>query len=255
MLKQNHLTLKKPFYKNWSFWFVVIYLLIILIYTCLFISSDGDNVLLSSNELGDFLAGSFAPLAFLFLYLGYRQQGEALKEQSTELANSVAEQKNLIRIHEEEQREKHFQALPNFQILKEKSERYSQPYLVDDDEGNTVDDGEEEILDVSFELKNFGEVAKNVLIKSIKNYPSYRKEAYQLPHEASIKILLSFDEQTIDQLEKGAEILNTLELTYTNIYGKAYTKIIDYSLCFQQCPEACETFTDFRVEIKSNDQN
>ena len=48
------------------------------------------------NEVGDFLAGVFAPLAFFWLVRGYYQQGEelrqntqALKMQSDELANSV----------------------------------------------------------------------------------------------------------------------------------------------------------------------
>ncbi|MFG0353569.1 hypothetical protein ACF8LD_04985 [Pseudomonas sp. zbq_5] len=48
------------------------------------------------NELGDFAAGVFAPLAFLWLVLGYRQQGKELREssdalraQSEELRRSV----------------------------------------------------------------------------------------------------------------------------------------------------------------------
>lgn len=48
------------------------------------------------NALGDFAAGVFAPLAFLWLVLGYLQQGEdlqhsteALKLQARELSQSV----------------------------------------------------------------------------------------------------------------------------------------------------------------------
>lgn len=54
------------------------------------------------NEIGDFLAGSFGPVAFLWLVLGYLQQGrelrlnsEALNLQAEELANSVAQQKEI----------------------------------------------------------------------------------------------------------------------------------------------------------------
>lgn len=57
---------------------------------------------LSLNELGDFLAGAFAPLAFYWLVLGFFQQGkelrnsvEALNNQAQELARSAQEQKNL----------------------------------------------------------------------------------------------------------------------------------------------------------------
>ncbi|MCI1022591.1 hypothetical protein HWD96_10130 [Pseudomonas putida] len=52
------------------------------------------------NELGDFAAGAFGPLAFLWLVLGYRQQGvelrissEALIEQAKELKLSVEQQR------------------------------------------------------------------------------------------------------------------------------------------------------------------
>lgn len=51
------------------------------------------------NEVGDFLAGAFGPVAFLWLVLGFLQQGEELKQgtealllQATELKNSVEQQ-------------------------------------------------------------------------------------------------------------------------------------------------------------------
>lgn len=51
------------------------------------------------NELGDFAAGAFGPLAFLWLVLGFRQQGRelqlssaALQQQAVELQNSVEQQ-------------------------------------------------------------------------------------------------------------------------------------------------------------------
>jgi hypothetical protein len=57
------------------------------------------------NEWGDFLAGIFAPLAFLWLVLGYMQQGEelrlstkALNLQAEELNNSVQQQRELVEV-------------------------------------------------------------------------------------------------------------------------------------------------------------
>ena len=51
------------------------------------------------NEVGDFLAGAFGPVAFLWLVLGFLQQGEELRQgtealllQATELKNSVEQQ-------------------------------------------------------------------------------------------------------------------------------------------------------------------
>ena len=57
------------------------------------------------NEWGDFLSGCFAPLAFLWLVLGYLQQGDelrlstdALRLQAEELKNSVEQQRELVEV-------------------------------------------------------------------------------------------------------------------------------------------------------------
>ena len=57
------------------------------------------------NEVGDFLAGVFGPLAILWLVLGFLQQGkelrqntEALELQAEELSNSVHQQEELVEI-------------------------------------------------------------------------------------------------------------------------------------------------------------
>lgn len=57
-------------------------------------------LLMEPNEIGDFLAGAFGPLAILWLILGFFQQGielrqntDALKLQANELKNSVEQQK------------------------------------------------------------------------------------------------------------------------------------------------------------------
>ncbi len=60
---------------------------------------------MTPNEWGDFFAGSFAPLAFFWLVLGYLQQGdelrlstEALQLQAEELSNSVQQQRALVEV-------------------------------------------------------------------------------------------------------------------------------------------------------------
>lgn len=89
---------------------------------------------ISLNELGDFLAGAFGPLAIFWLVLGFFQQGrelqnsiETLKLQANELANSVQQQKELVSVakagleHEKEQfeldlSERKKSKLPRFKI-------------------------------------------------------------------------------------------------------------------------------------------
>jgi hypothetical protein len=60
------------------------------------------------NAWGDFFAGFFAPLAFLWLVLGYMQQGEELRNsrdalllQAKELKNSVEQQSELVKVQAE----------------------------------------------------------------------------------------------------------------------------------------------------------
>lgn len=68
-----------------------------------------DLLALQPNAFGDFLAGTFAPLAFLWLVLGFLQQGDELRYsadalwlQSKELQNSVEQQRELVKVTREE---------------------------------------------------------------------------------------------------------------------------------------------------------
>jgi hypothetical protein len=72
--------------------------------TLLFLKSPELSAM-SPNAWGDFFAGAFAPLAFLWLVLGYLQQGEelrlstaALRLQAEELRNSVEQQRALVEV-------------------------------------------------------------------------------------------------------------------------------------------------------------
>ena len=60
---------------------------------------------LTLNEVGDFFAGAFGPLAIFWVVLGFFQQGkelrnsvETLKLQASELANSVEQQRELVSV-------------------------------------------------------------------------------------------------------------------------------------------------------------
>lgn len=60
---------------------------------------NADNMEL--NEWGDFLAGVTAPLAFLWLVVGYFQQGSELRIQAHELSSSVKQQKDMAKAMQE----------------------------------------------------------------------------------------------------------------------------------------------------------
>ena len=50
------------------------------------------------HEAGDFMSGFFAPVAFLWLILGYMQQGEELKENTKALAQQKEEYSKSVKI-------------------------------------------------------------------------------------------------------------------------------------------------------------
>lgn len=63
----------------------------------------------SWNEFGDFLAGAFSPIAFLWLILGYLQQQRELQQntraleiQAEELKNSVEQYKAMVKVANEQ---------------------------------------------------------------------------------------------------------------------------------------------------------
>lgn len=96
----------------WGIVGTVIWLLIIFLFAVL----NGYELPSSLNELGDALAGIFAPVAFLWLILGYLQQGKqldqntraleqqekALQLQIDEMRESVKQQEELARIQREQ---------------------------------------------------------------------------------------------------------------------------------------------------------
>lgn len=76
---------------------------------CIIVLGFNLTLMKSWNEFGDFLAGAFSPVAFLWLVLGFVQQQkelqqntEALKLQADELKNSVDQYKEMVSIAREQ---------------------------------------------------------------------------------------------------------------------------------------------------------
>lgn len=73
------------------------------------IGVDKNVLAMKADELGTFLGGIFAPLAFLWLVLGFKQQGEELRNsadalwlQGEELRNSVEQQRSMVGLTREQ---------------------------------------------------------------------------------------------------------------------------------------------------------
>ncbi|ELY2765872.1 hypothetical protein SMC44_001346 [Cronobacter malonaticus] len=86
----------------------------------------------SWNEFGDFLAGAFSPVAFLWLVLGYIQQQKELQQntlalelQAQELKNSVEQYKEMVSVA----REQLLADRESFEVSKREKERQYKPII------------------------------------------------------------------------------------------------------------------------------
>lgn len=90
--------------KRFYFGLIISILWLLIVFVNIYLLR-ADAFAMKPNEWGDFFAGVFAPLAFLWLVLGYLQQGEELKLstkalllQAEELKNSVEQQRELVEV-------------------------------------------------------------------------------------------------------------------------------------------------------------
>jgi len=234
--KQNKLE-EKPFYKRWSFWFVFFYILFVIFYTIAFKTSSGENVLLASNELGDFLAGVFAPLAFLFLYLGYKQQGQELKQntralrlQADELRENVKVQNEIMKIQQQEQAAKHFSVQP---ILKYDScsvavnQRQENIY---DAHGETIDVGDSYLeLMISFNIQCQVNSAYRIkVINALDN--SIEDQIVKIDQDKNSPVSITIYEDQIEDLLIENEFDLFFYIEFFDVYGKSFQQKIKINI-------------------------
>ena len=119
------------------------------------------------NEVGDFLAGAFSPLAFLWLVVGFFQQGEELKRstealelQARELNLNVQQQAELVKVGRDEL------ALSQEALRQAdaREQRQLQPRLRLKVKSRTGGYGSQ--AEVVFELQNFGHSITELAITS-----------------------------------------------------------------------------------------
>lgn len=96
---------------------IYLFLILILVFKTADYSGDkGGFFGLTLNEWGDFLAGAFAPPAFLWLILGYLQQGEELKHSTEALKAQKEELNRLALLAEVNERQKAVRECPIIEL-------------------------------------------------------------------------------------------------------------------------------------------
>ncbi|OJK06370.1 hypothetical protein [Acinetobacter baumannii] len=197
---------------------------------------------LPPNEIGDFLAGAFSPLAFLFLILGYLQNTQALKMQSKELKAStdalnqqaiqltknVEEQRRLFSVTKQELEIKHFEARPHLTF-------YSYPFTITEKEfpsyhedGSIIDMDYQEVADIAIFIDNKGEVARLISFEELNSdFDDFNIEIYELASRQKTKVDFELMGERLACLQKESMQDLKLKITYHDKYGRQYSEILE----------------------------
>lgn len=226
------------FIKNWIYIILILYILFILIYSFYFIKSDGENVLLASNELGDFLAGFFSPIAFLFLVLGYIQQGkelrqntDALKLQVEELKQNVIAQNKLVQIQQQELESKHFSVRPYLIFDQYKISVNRRQDSIYNEDGEAIDISDEIYYELDVYFRIFCQVNNAYGVRVINNYNnSIESQLPQISQGNSEIVILTLHESQVDSLVKNDEFDLLIHIEYFDSYGKSLEQKINFHI-------------------------
>ena len=132
------------------------------------------------NEWGDVFAGFFSPVAFLWLVLGYMQQGEelrnstaTLKLQADELKNSVEQQTQLVEVSRQQMRQE-------MEVVREERElrhEAARPRFVFRHGGTS---GGPSGLTYSVQIINIGNTATNLLLAFDPPIGNFSRQGFDL---------------------------------------------------------------------------
>lgn len=189
-----------------------IYLIVVFV----FIGVNGLTVMKSWNEFGDFLAGLFSPVAFLWLVLGYLQQQkelqqntEALRLQAEELKNSVDQYKQMVSIAKE-QLTSDLTKIQDEKLIREN--QHKPDIKIGALRFQSRSGG---IYTFKTEVYSDQREARNVLIEFVNGFGNYKKE-----HRPVVKssFFLRENQMRIDELPEEVEVI----ITFESVLGKKY---------------------------------
>lgn len=200
-------------------------LTVVYILAFLGIASNWNLEKLDPNEVGDFLAGFFAPLAFLWLVIGYLQNNTAIKLQSQELKHSVQAldlQTQELKYSVDEMKQANETSHQQLQSI-QSNERHAKRDLFT------------RLADL--QIKQLDALAKHIISSvDIQRYSTWRGSD-RLPGHGDINFLLL---QTANQLEQQREKFNTEQHsknTVTGVRGEIKQYLTLYESLLSQAKE------------------
>lgn len=202
---------------------------------------------LKPNEVGDYLAGVFAPLAFLWLVFGYYQQGrelklntEALRLQADELKNAVDEQKRLNEIHEQNTNQKHFEVEPIFDVflLNKKYVNDNIP-IYDVESGKIIDERTRTHFYFELSINQKFNITRNIEIVDL-NEKKVIGFDYTLSPDDKYTVTYVFNEDEINYFLQGEIEYQVISINFYDIYGKKYSRTFRLTVRFSNYNQSVE---------------
>lgn len=206
---------------------IFIYIAFVVFYTLLFyFFDDSKKVPLTSNELGDFLAGIFAPLAFLFIFLGFKQQGEAIKNSNVAIKQQLEIQNEMIELQKAERLEREHLAKP---ILTFKPEIVT---------GNEIQYNGSEFVEIPDTLKsrlkltfgNKGSKITNISIICKKPFSKTLNNGNDILDTNENLITESFIDRSLFSATSNELSDIDIEVIYTTSIGATYKSLFEINL-------------------------
>ncbi|WP_228152938.1 MULTISPECIES: hypothetical protein [unclassified Acinetobacter] len=196
---------------NWGMGITVVWLAIIFIFWFF-----GDlKSPISLNELGDFLAGIVAPIAFLWLILGYVQQGKQLEQNS----KSIRQQSESLQLQIEE-----FRKMVEIQVQQVEYRNQSAKPLFSFKSGSCIRkyelNEEDDYFDIYLSMCNLGKGdAYNIKILVDEEYHYEVYEIKRLTKDLTHEINFILNISSFDKFLDGMIYRKFLFLEFKDLYG------------------------------------
>lgn len=200
--------------------YIAIYMLVVLIYTAVFCFINFKHLtLLDSSGLGDFLSGLFAPIAFLYLLLGYKQQEKALNQTNQDILEQLKIQEKMLELQLKDQKAKEHAAQPIIEFWVTAEDVPYDKEIINIGTSKTQESFKRRF---KISINNSGEKVSQVNVTC--QTPLYKRIAFNrvLSESEPLRIYFDLDESEIikHMVEKGIDL--EIQIIYRTSIGLRY---------------------------------
>lgn len=213
-------------YKNVCLWMTLGWLILFNIICWLGIFETPNSL----NEVGDFFAGLFSPIAFLWLIYGYFQNSQTIQLQIQEMKEGVQEQKKLVEVYKNEEKARHYSVQPFLNFISKGVK--IEEIVIDEyyDAKGRLHEHNRSIAKVEIVIENQGELAKQLVILDPSFHDLQLFSIIELAKKESTIFISTLDPDQFDELQESYEMDFQYELFYKDIYGLEYQQTLSIHL-------------------------